>query len=278
MCRPTGRWWPLGCLSLAADMRATLRGRSLVAVFAHPDDESLACGGLLARCVAEGMHVKLVCVTRGEDGHDVSGIARGTLAATRETELAAAADVLGIETVVYLGFEDGMLPWIDGEELDASIAASLARWSPDAVVTFDEDGLYWHPDHIAVHRATTLAVSQIEGVAPALYYASLPDGCMRRMMTAVGDRLPEDRRDILGVHDIDAFGTLAPAPDFVLDVGTTAARKLAAIRCHQSQAHAGPFSVLSDDEAVRYLGLEHLRRAPVGNTAAPLLELLTERT
>lgn len=261
-------------------MSGPLDGRSLLAVFAHPDDESLACGGLLALCAAEGMHVSIVCATHGEDGRDESGQAGGVpLQARRAQELAAAADTLGVEAVTLLDFEDGMLPWVDGDDLEDAIAGVLAHRMPDAVVTFDEDGLYWHPDHIAVHRATTAAVVSMDDKAPALYYASLPEGRMRALVDAVRDRLPtRGHAGLLGVDDVDAFGTLAPAPTLVLDVAAGVSRKLAALRCHVTQTAGGPISVLTDVEAACFLGVEHLRRAPVGNTRSAVLELLSQRT
>lgn len=230
-------------------------------------------------CADLGLKVSLVCATRGEDGHDASiGPSDLNLATLRSTELASAADVLGIDTVTLLDFEDGMLPWVDGDDLETAIAAAIERWAPDMVVTFDEDGLYWHPDHIAVHQATTAAVAAMTENAPALYYASLPEGRMRALVDAVRDRLPEPEIRILGVADADAFGTLAPPPDIVLHVEAIAGRKLTALRCHQTQTRGGPFWVMTDAEAEKWLGVEHLRRAPVGNTHERLLEALTEQS
>jgi len=260
-------------------MPRPLHGRSLVAVFAHPDDESLACGGLLARCADEGMRVSLVCATCGKGGRDASG--RQTdepLAAIRARELSAAADVLGIENVTLLDFEDGMLPWVKGDELGAAVAAAIARWAPDVVVTFDEDGLYWHPDHLAIHRATTEAVAGMGLAGPALYYVSLPKGNIRALVDAVNDRIPVDRQGMLGVDDVDAFGILAPVPAIVVNVSAMAGRKLAALRSHRTQTSGGPLSVLTEAEAVAFLGIEHLRRAPVGNTDEPILEQFHQRT
>jgi len=255
-------------------MAGVLLGRSLLAVFAHPDDESLACGGLLARCADEGMRITLVCATRGEDGRDATGGGSAEpLAVRRVRELAAAADILGVDSVKVLDFEDGMLPWVDGDDLQERIAEQIVRLAPDVVVTFDEDGLYWHPDHIAIHRATRAAVATRGANGPALYYASVPEGQMRALVDGVRDRLTTPVT-ILGVDDVDAIGTLSPPPTLVLDVKAYAARKLAALVCHATQTHGGPFWVMTDDDAIRYLGVEQLRRAHVGNTTATILEQL----
>jgi LmbE family N-acetylglucosaminyl deacetylase len=257
----------------------SLGGRSLMAIFAHPDDESLACGGLLALCASLGMDLSLVCATRGEGGSvGARAISPDELADQRVAELGHAADELGVSKVIVLDFEDGMLPWVDGDDLRDAVTGLLVDRAPDVVVTFDEDGLYWHPDHLAVHQATTEAVAALEGTAPALYYASLPPGQMRALVEVAATRLgPGANLDLLGVSDPDAFGTMAPPPTIILDVTAVAGRKLAALRCHASQTRGGPFTAIRQDEAARYLGVEHLRRAGIGNTTTPFLEQLAQQ-
>jgi LmbE family N-acetylglucosaminyl deacetylase len=92
---------------------ADLQGYSLLAVFAHPDDESLACGGLIARCADLGAQVSLLCVTHGEHGEGTR------LGDARAQELREASRVLGIANLVLLHYQDGMLPWVDAEHLEA---------------------------------------------------------------------------------------------------------------------------------------------------------------
>ena len=72
-----------------------------------------------------------------------------------------------------------MLPWLDAARLQADIAAAIGRQRPDAVITFDEDGVYGHPDHVAVHERTTAVVAALGRAGPALYYAAMPRGAMR---------------------------------------------------------------------------------------------------
>ena len=155
---------------------ADLRGRSLLAVFAHPDDESIACGGLLAWCARLGADMALLCMTRGEHGRGGGGAGR-----TRSRELAAAARTLGIGALTLLDHEDGMLPWLSADTLRSAIAREIRARRPEVVVTFDADGLYWHPDHVAVHELTTAAVAALGADAPALYYVTTPPGTMRRV-------------------------------------------------------------------------------------------------
>ena len=242
-----------------------LSGSSLLAVFAHPDDESLACGGLLARCAECGVRVSLLCLTHGEHGpgHD-----RERLRDTRAGELGDAARVLGIRDLVLLDHEDGMLPWIDGAWLEADILGAIRRFQAHVVVTFDEDGLYWHPDHIAVHERTTAAVAGLGTAGPALRYVSMPAGAMRAIVDAASNDLEcaaEPPRRILGVADADAFGSMAPAPTLVVEAGEFAGRKLAALRCHRTQLDGSALEHLSERDAARLLGTEHYRRAEVGS-------------
>jgi N-acetyl-1-D-myo-inositol-2-amino-2-deoxy-alpha-D-glucopyranoside deacetylase len=267
-------------------------GRSLLAVFAHPDDESLACGGLLAWCAARGARVSLLCLSRGEAGRggDVRGPGSsasaeatsdksdpGDLGDIRARELRDAATALGLAEVALLHHPDGMLPWLEPGALVRDIHAVIAAGRPDVVVTFGEDGLYWHPDHIAVHEATRAAVAALGDGAPALYYVTMPPGQMEAVLAAAAPRLtPASRRDLLGIDNAAAFAAAAQPPTLVLHTGAFAARKLAALKCHRTQVAGGPFDQLSATEAEDLLGVEHYRRADVGSTAPAFIERLAD--
>jgi hypothetical protein len=82
--------------------------------------------------------------------------------------LHAAAHILGAHTVHVLDYPDGRLRWMARLELETEILNALRQHTPDAVITFDEDGLYWHPDHVAVHERTTHAVLSLGAEAPSL--------------------------------------------------------------------------------------------------------------
>ncbi len=253
-----------------------LAGASLLAVFAHPDDESLACGGLLARCAARGVRVTLLCVTKGEDGPgDAQAIELRRR--TRAGELDAAARVLGLSEVILLDYPDGELKWLDpgrSDRLQADIAAAIARTSPAVVITFGEDGLYWHPDHIVIHELTTAAVADLGGAAPALYYVTLPPGAIRAIVDTVEREVPDGRahRLVFGIDDPDAFGAFAAPPTLVVDSGPFAALKLEALRCHRSQLRDEALAVIPEAAAVRVLGTEHFHRAPVGATGSTFID------
>ncbi|HSB00016.1 MAG TPA: PIG-L family deacetylase [Anaerolineales bacterium] len=134
----------------------------LLAVFPHPDDETLGMGSTLARYAAEGVEVYLVCATRGERGwFDSEGPDPGLegLARIREAELRCAAENLGIRDVSFLGYIDGDVDQANPEEITDKLVAHIRRIRPHVVVTFGPDGAYGHPDHIALSQFTTGALA-----------------------------------------------------------------------------------------------------------------------
>jgi LmbE family N-acetylglucosaminyl deacetylase len=132
----------------------------LMAIFAHPDDESLATGSLLARYAAEGIETYLVTATRGQRGwtgpaEDNPGLE--ALGRIREAELHAAARLLGLHEVTLLDYVDGDLDQVDPVVATACLVEHLRRVQPQVVVTFGPDGAYGHPDHIAISQFTAAA-------------------------------------------------------------------------------------------------------------------------
>lgn len=142
--------------------------RRMLAVLAHPDDESFGPGGTLALYAARGVEVHLICATQGEVGtvkpEDLAGYA--DIGELRRAELACAVKALGIKQLEYLGYRDSGMPGsADNRHPDALAAANLddvaaqithyiRTFKPQIVITFDPVGGYRHPDHIMVHRAT----------------------------------------------------------------------------------------------------------------------------
>lgn len=142
-----------------------MAARRLMAVLAHPDDESLGFGGTLAKYAAEGAEVALISATRGQAGRfhglapthaDHPGAER--LAAVREAELRAAARALGVGDLTLLDYGDQQLDRADPDEAIGAIADHVRRWRPDVVVTFGPDGAYGHPDHVAISQFTGAAI------------------------------------------------------------------------------------------------------------------------
>jgi LmbE family N-acetylglucosaminyl deacetylase len=137
----------------------------LLAVLAHPDDESMGVGGVIAKYAAEGVEVSLVVATRGQRGRfhghpqdDSRHPGADALALIREQELEAAAAVLGIHEVILLEYEDQLLDKADPSDAIGLIAHHIRRLRPQVVVTFGPDGTYGHPDHIAISQLTAGAI------------------------------------------------------------------------------------------------------------------------
>ena len=132
-----------------------------MAVLAHPDDESLGLGALLATYAARGVETYLLTATRGERGRYFTNDHRPSdaeVGLVREAELRAAARVLGLREVALLGYVDGELDRAAPQEAVGQIVAQLRRVRPEVVVTFDPFGAYGHPDHVAISQLTTAAV------------------------------------------------------------------------------------------------------------------------
>jgi LmbE family N-acetylglucosaminyl deacetylase len=158
------------------------RKHTLLAILAHPDDESFGMGGTLALHAARGDDVYLICATRGEAGDvdDLKGYP--DVAALREAELRCAAAHLGLRDVILLGHRDSGMPGSEDnrhplalirqpqEAVVAELVAHIRRLRPDAILTFDPYGGYGHPDHIFIQQAATLA---FEGAADAAYRPDL---------------------------------------------------------------------------------------------------------
>jgi LmbE family N-acetylglucosaminyl deacetylase len=254
-------------------------GRTILAVFAHPDDESLACGGTLARLSDAGARVVVVCASRGERGSltDRSLLSDGDLAGARVHELHEAARVLGVAEVIVLQHPDGDLRWANVPQFHAEIVSAIERYHPDGVITFAEDGLYWHLDHIGVHERTYTAVKSLGAAAPPLYYVTMQQGVMREIVEAAvsnGLMLESNPFHI----EPDAFGDHAKPPTFVVDVHAWVPRKLAALRCHRTQIGPNnPLRHLTEEQARRLLGVERFRRSPLDAGWTSVIEQLGER-
>ncbi len=132
----------------------------MMCILAHPDDETLGTGGILAKYGAEGVATYLVTATRGERGwfgrpEDYPGPER--LGNIREAELYAAARELGVSDVRLLDYGDGQLDQADPQQVIAELASYIQQIRPHVIVTFDPNGYYGHPDHIAISQFATSA-------------------------------------------------------------------------------------------------------------------------
>jgi LmbE family N-acetylglucosaminyl deacetylase len=133
----------------------------LLAVFAHPDDESMGMGGTLAKYSAEGVETHLVCASRGERGwagpeEQNPGLEK--LGQVRTKELENAIKELRMKSLHFLDYIDGDVDQADHAEATRKIVTQIRRIKPQVVVTFPADGNYGHPDHIAIGQFTSAAV------------------------------------------------------------------------------------------------------------------------
>ena len=188
--------------------------KTLLAVLAHPDDESFGLGGTLALYSSKGYDVYYVCATRGEAGTVDEEHLKGfkDTAEMRTAELMKAAKALGLKEVFFLGYRDSGMPGTEpNQHPDAQINAPIDEVAgrvvkyirdlkPEVVLTFDPIGGYKHPDHIHIHKATVLAFENSDNAsfhpeagapfkAKALYYQVFPKGLLKaavRLMPLFG--------------------------------------------------------------------------------------------
>ena len=236
--------------------------RGLAVVLAHPDDESLACGGTIARCADSGIRVTLICATRGQRGPATGVHDSAALPDVRADELERAAHLLGAERVRFLDYADGMLRWTDPARLENDIARVLLEERPHDVVTFGRDGLYWHPDHVALADPVFRAALSLRP-RPAVSCVVMPPGAVAGLVAAVARRVPHIERSLWGIAP-ELFGHGALAPERVVDVRQVMRRKADAIHCHRSQlSDTHPLAAMTLEEASTWLGFEAFHAAPV---------------
>jgi N-acetyl-1-D-myo-inositol-2-amino-2-deoxy-alpha-D-glucopyranoside deacetylase len=228
----------------------------LLVVVAHPDDESFGCGSVLARAAAAGDETAVLCATRGEAGE--SRVSSDDLAALRESELRAAAAILGVSTVRLLHHDDsGMagelepstLAAADPARVAAEVRAVIDELRPDVVVTLDaSDG---HRDHAVIRDATLAAVDAARHRPAATYLWCLARSSMARWARhAAGDRT--DAYLALG-----ELGTPDEDITTVVDVTAHLPVRWEAIRAHASQA--SPYDDLPEDLQHEFLAIDRLR-------------------
>lgn len=232
----------------------------LLAVLAHPDDETFGMGGTLAHYALRGVEVHLVCATRGEAGEVDEAYLRGfnSVAERRVAELRCAAEKLGLKSVHFLDYRDSGMAGSPENHHPASLASAplekvatdvvhyIRMLKPQVVITFDPLGGYRHPDHIAIHKATVKAFYDagdpgVAGDLPPyrpqkLYFHTFPHFFLKiivRIMPLFG----RDPRRLGKNHDIDL--TPIAAVDFpthaIIAYDSVAAIRDEASACHASQ-------------------------------------------
>jgi LmbE family N-acetylglucosaminyl deacetylase len=253
---------PAFCLGIMnGSTIAPMPKQTLLAVLAHPDDESFGMGGTLAYYSSKGVDVYLICATRGEVGDVAAEMLAGynSIAELREAELRCAAGNLGLAGVHFLDYRDSGMPGSQDnthtqalaaqplDEVAAKVVRIMRQLKPQIVLTFDPIGGYRHPDHIAIQRATVRAFEQAGNpdFAPGapgayspkcLYFHVFPKGFLRlavKLLPIIG----KDPHKFGANGDIDV--TAIAGADFPIhariDIRSVIKKKEKAGACHASQ-------------------------------------------
>jgi LmbE family N-acetylglucosaminyl deacetylase len=257
-----------------------------MAVHAHPDDEALGTGGILARYADEGVRTVLVTCTNGELGDAPGGIKpddpahdESVVVPVRRQELEASCRALGVSDLELLGYHDsGMEGWehnyapgafwqVPVAEAAHRLAELMRRYRPQVVVTYDENGFYGHPDHIQANRITLAAIAECD-IPSKLYYTAVP----RSALKGLGEKLAEV--GIEGPGEIDEnpdFGTPDELITTTVDCSAVAGRKFASLAAHASQSDNIFFLRMGEDLFRSLMGNESFVRVQ-DSTQSPLPE------
>lgn len=256
---------------------------TLLLVHAHPDDEAITTGGVMAKAHDEGRRVVLVTATRGERGeiHNMDEASvRPRLGEVRTEELRRATEILGVDRQVFLGYIDSGMAGTEGNQdprsfhraalLEAAglLGVVLREERPEVVVTYGADGIYGHPDHVKAHEVTVAALDLLrdtEGWEPAkAYFAAVPRSGIERMR-----QMARDQGVAMGDDEIGS--RIEGVPDELIttrvDVVRWIDRKRDAFAAHVSQNDPNnPFSTMQDEIYRMAFGTENyvLARGALG--------------
>jgi mycothiol S-conjugate amidase len=265
--------------------------RTLLVVYAHPDDESFGNAGTIAHYTAAGVAVHYACATRGECGTVEPSLLDGyeDTAALRTAELACAARTLNLAAVHFLGYRDSGMPGSPDNQHPASlvqapqervigqVVALIRALRPQVVLTFGPYGGYGHPDHIAIHQATLAAfgaagsparypdqlAAGLAPYAPAKLYYSTFGGRLIKAGVALMRLFGQDPRRSGENGDVDLARAAAEVTPITTSIDSSAymPQKLRAWECHRSQL-GGMRQVQRMPAPLRrmFVGAEHFTR------------------
>ena len=262
---------------------------TLMAVHAHPDDESSSTGGVLATYSAEGIRTVVVTCTNGEFGDAPGGIKPGqdghdeaTVAQIRLAELRQATKLLGVTDLELLGYHDsGMADWeyknrpdafcnIPPAEVTGRISALIEHYRPQVVITYDDKGLYQHPDHVYASQMAQAAVAAT-GIPAKLYLSTIRGsswGKLREALREAGADVPEME---LSEEQLAQVAATEAAITTTVDIRAVLPRKRDALMAHASQIEDSWFAKLPPELAELVFGFEDFMRVR-DTTGAPVPE------
>ena len=227
------------------------RPRTLLFIYAHPDDESFSGAGLTLKARSEGGRAVLVTATSGQMGKagDPPLCTADELPRWRERELRTAAGIIGFDAVHLLGYEDRQLGAADPPAIRQELVALLRRHRPDVVVTFDPNGFNLHPDHVAISRFA------MDAVAAAADPRFGPDEAWE-VGRVLWTPIPAPW-DVPRLAELEA----EPSVDFVIDVSAWIRERAAALRAHRTQHVSIERCFFDRPDVDRILAVEVYRQA-----------------
>ena len=255
----------------------------MLACFAHPDDEAFPVGGTLAAHAARGVDIRLVCTTSGEEGEirQPGSATRETIGQVRRRELSCSCKALGIQEPILLDYRDSGMAGAeannhprafanaDATEVVERLIEEMRRFRPQVVLTFGFDGLYGHPDHIAISQHTTAAFNQVGDPGSVhnraesdllphtplrLFYAVRPRGfrmdmALKMRRAGLDAPLPDAQRRDDGVDPEQIH--------LEMDVSAQIEKKINCLLCHHTQVSPErPYHTLPRDVAADIIGWE----------------------
>ena len=227
----------------------------LLAIFAHPDDESYRAGGALALLARKGSQVWILCATRGEQG--ILKMDPEETGQVRQTEMECACRALGIKKPRFLDYQDGTLPEVDEEIAVGQVVGAIRKLRPQALLTWPPSGVSGHPDHVAVsswtEKAFQLAADptaypehkEDPHAVDALYHIVIPSSLAEAMKMPHLHTIPDEEVTL------------------TLDVSVVWDAKIAAIQCHASQLSSSPITSDSLDRQRLFLGTEYFQQIAI---------------
>jgi LmbE family N-acetylglucosaminyl deacetylase len=263
---------------------------TLMVVHAHPDDEASSTGGVLASYSDQGVRTVVVTCTNGEygdapgqvkpgeDGHD-----KGAVAELRLAELRRSVQILGVSELELLGYHDsGMPDWdykdrpdafcnVPLEEVADRIGALIKTYQPQVVISYDDKGMYQHPDHVHAAQAAAAAAAQT-GIAAKYYQIAMRGSSWRKIWQALrdlGEDVPDPRE--FTPEQLRQAAEAEARITTTVDIMPVLARKREALLAHSSQIQDSWFSKVPPDVAASAFGAESFVRV-TDNTGAPVPE------
>jgi len=222
---------------------------SLLAIFAHPDDETFRCGGVLALLAQRGVSIHVLTFTTGQAGScgDPPICTPNKLGIIRTEELFCACRALGLEVPILLDYSDGELSKVHQEEGVAQIITHLHKIRPQVLLTWPPHGLSGHPDHQAVSRWTLEAFQQsvLAGYheLTSLYYLAFPSSLAKKFGISQLHTMPDSEVTIS------------------VNIESVWEEKIAAINCHHTQIGQTPILHASLERQKLFFGVEYFFRA-----------------